>query len=160
MDWYTKDTLGDLTIYFLPANHRSGRSLNEINQTLWGGWLFEWEKFRVYFAGDTGYSAVFKDMKKRYGDFDICLMPTTAWFQRHWHFAPEDAVQAAVDLGCRTLIPWGWGTWVMSFEHILEPPRRLKYAFDKMQPENIELRILKMGKTVIFDDVSNEKGDN
>jgi hypothetical protein len=22
MDWYTQDTLGDLSIYFLPANHR------------------------------------------------------------------------------------------------------------------------------------------
>jgi len=36
----------------------------------------------------------------------------------------------------------------MSFEHILEPPRRLQYVFDKMQPENIELRILKMGETI------------
>ncbi len=148
MDWYTKDTLDDLTIYFLPANHRSGRSMYEMNQTLWGGWLFEWNNYRVYFAGDTGYSDVFKDIKKQLGEMDICLMPTTAWFQRHWHFAPEDAVQAAEDLGCRTLIPWGWGTWVMSFEHILEPPRRLQYAFDKLRPENMELRILKMGETV------------
>jgi L-ascorbate metabolism protein UlaG (beta-lactamase superfamily) len=148
MDWYTKDSFDDLTIYFLPANHRSGRSLYEMNQSLWGGWLFEWNNYRVYFAGDTGYSDVFKDIKQQLGEMDICLMPTTAWFQRHWHFAPEDAVQAAEDLGCRTLIPWGWGTWVNSFEHILEPPRRLQYAFDKMQPENIELRILKMGETV------------
>jgi len=148
MDWYTKDTLDDLTIYFLPANHRSGRSTYEMNQTLWGGWLFEWKNYRVYFAGDTGYSDVFKDIKKQLGEMDICLMPTTAWFQRHWHFAPEDAVHAAEDLGCRTLIPWGWGTWVMSFEHILEPPRRLQYAFDKLRPENMELRILKMGETV------------
>ena len=148
MDWYTKDTFDDLTIYFLPANHRSGRSLYEMNQTLWGGWLFEWNNNRVYFAGDTGYSDVFKNIKKQLGKIDICLMPTTAWFQRHWHFAPEDAVQAAEDMGCRTLIPWGWGCWVNSFEHILEPPRRLQYAFDKMRPENIELRILKMGETV------------
>ena len=35
----------------------------------------------------------------------------------------------------------------MSFEHILESPRRLQYAWDRMQPENIELRILKMGET-------------
>jgi L-ascorbate metabolism protein UlaG (beta-lactamase superfamily) len=63
-----------------------------------------------------------KDIKKQLGEMDICLMPTTAWFQRHWHFAPEDAVQAAEDLGCRTLIPWRWGTWVNSFEHILDEP--------------------------------------
>jgi L-ascorbate metabolism protein UlaG (beta-lactamase superfamily) len=151
MDWYTTDTLEELTIHFLPANHRSGRSMYESNQTLWGGWLFEWNNYRIYFAGDTGYSAVFKDMRHRYGEFDICLMPISAYFQRQWHFTPEDAIQASADLGCKALIPWGWGTWVMSFEHILEPPRRLQYAFDKMQPENMELHILKMGETFTRD---------
>ena len=147
MDWYTQDTIGDLKITFLPANHRSGRSLHESNQTLWGGWLFEWNDYRIYFAGDTGYSAVFKDIRNREGKFDICLMPITAWFQRHWHLAPEDAIEAGEDLECKILIPWGWGTWINTFEHILEPPRRLQYAWDQMQPENMELRILKMGET-------------
>ena len=147
MDWYTQDTFGDLSIYFLPANHRSGRSLHAAPRILWGGWLFEWNHHRVYFAGDTGYSAVFKDMRQRYGEFDVCLMPISAYFQRHWHFAPEDAIEAAEDLGCKALIPWGWGTWINSFEHILEPPRRLQYAWDKTQPENMSLHILKMGET-------------
>jgi len=149
MDWYTQDKIGDLTIHFLPANHRSGRSMYEMNQSLWGGWLFEWNDYRVYFAGDTGYSAVFKDIKKRKGEVDICLMPISAWFQRQWHFAPEDALQAAEDLNCKVFIPWGWGTWIMSFEHILDPPRRLQYAWDRMQPQNMELRILKMGETYL-----------
>ena len=151
MDWYTRDRLGDLTITFLPANHRSGRSLNERDQNLWGGWLFEWQGYRLYFAGDTGYSDLFKDIRQRYGEMDVCLMPITAWFQRHWHFAPEDAVQAAEDLGCKTFIPWGWGTWILGFEHMLEPPRRLQYAWDQMQPENMEIRILKMGETYTLD---------
>jgi len=147
MDWYTQDTIDNLTITFLPANHRSGRTLNKMNQTLWGGWLFEWNDYRVYFSGDTGHSAVFQDIRKRVGDIDICLMPISAWFQRQWHFAPEDAIEAAEDLECKVLIPWAWGTWVMGFEHILEPPRRLQYAWERMQPENMELRILKMGET-------------
>jgi L-ascorbate metabolism protein UlaG (beta-lactamase superfamily) len=148
MDWYTSDTLGELTIHFLPGNHRSGGGpLKRGGQSLWGGWLFEWKNYRVYFAGDTGYSAAFKDMRRRYGKFDICLMPIGAYFQRHWHLAPEDAIDAAQDLGCKTLVPWNWGTWVMSFEHILEPPRRLQYAFEKMQPDGMELCIVKMGET-------------
>jgi len=151
MDWYTRDQLGDLTITFLPANHRSGRSLHEENQTLWGGWLFEWKGYRVYFAGDTGYSDLFKDIRQRYGEMDVCMLPITAWFQRHWHFAPEDAVMAAQDLDCKTFIPWGWGTWIMSYEHMLEPPRRLQYAWDQMQPENMKLSILKMGETYTLD---------
>ena len=151
MDWYTQDTVDGLTLYFMPANHRSGRSMYESRQTLWGGWLFEWNGLRVYFAGDSGYSDVFKDMRRRYGEFDVCLMPISAYFQRQWHFTPEDAIQATEDLGCKTLIPWGWGTWVMSYEHILEPPRRLQYAYDKMQPENMQLQILKMGETFFRD---------
>ena len=84
-------------------------------------------------------------------EMDVCLMPIAVWFQRPWHFAPEDAVRAAQDLDCKTLIPWAWGTWIMSYEHLLEPPRRLQYAYDHMQPENMELRILKMGETYALD---------
>ena len=159
MDWYTKDTIGALNIYFVPANHWSGRSLYGPSRTLWGGWLFEWKDYRVYFAGDTGYSDAFKDIKSRLGEADICLMPISAWFQRHVHLAPEDAVQAAEDLGCKELIPWGWGTWIISFEHILDPPRRLQYAWDHMQPENMELKILKMGETVTFDELIVKKDE-
>ena len=50
MDWYTQDTIGNLTLHFLPANHGSGRTLQERNQTPWGGWLFEWNGYRIYFA--------------------------------------------------------------------------------------------------------------
>jgi L-ascorbate metabolism protein UlaG (beta-lactamase superfamily) len=154
MDWYTNDAVEDLSIYFVPATHGSGRSLYGPNRTLWGGWLFEWKNYRVYFAGDTGYSDVFKDIKKRLGEIDVCLMPIAAWFQRHLHFAPEDAVRAAEDLGCKEFIPWGWGTWIISFEHILDPPRRLQYAWDRMQPENMELHILKMGETQTYNGIS------
>ena len=154
MDWYTQDTIGDLTIHFLPANHGSGRSLRESDQTLWGGWLFEWRSHRLYFAGDTGYSAVFKDIKQKVGEVDICLMPIAAWYWRHRHFAPEDAVAAAEDLSCKDFIPWGWGTWIISYEHMLEPIRRLQYAWDQMQPENMQLHILKMGETYTYRRIS------
>lgn len=151
MDWYTRDTIGDLTLHFLPANHNSGRSMNKRNQTLWGGWLLEWRGYRIYFAGDSGYSAVFKDIKSRVGAVDICLMPIASWYWRYGHFTPEDAIQAARDLECSVFIPWGWGTWIISMEHILEPPRRLQYAWDQNPPDNMDLRILKMGETYLTD---------
>ena len=149
MDWYTKDTIGDLTLYFLPTNHGSGRTLHERNQTLWGGWLFEWRGYRIYFAGDSGYSAVFNDIKSRVGAVDICMMPIASWYWRHRHFTPEDAIQAARDLECKVFIPWGWGTWIIGMEHMLEPPRRLKYAWDQNLPDNIKLRMLKMGESYL-----------
>jgi L-ascorbate metabolism protein UlaG (beta-lactamase superfamily) len=151
MDWYTEDIIGDLTLHFLPANHGSGRSMYEHNQTLWGGWLFEWRGYRIYFAGDSGYSDVFKDIKSRVGAIDICMMPIASWHWRHGHFAPEDAIEAATDLECKVFIPWGWGTWIIGFEHILEPPRRLQYAWDQMKPKNRTLQMLKMGETYLID---------
>ena len=147
MDWFTSDTIGELKISFLPANHRSGRTLNRENDSLWGGWLFEWKGHRIYFAGDSGYSNLFKELGQRYGPVDVCLMPISAWFQRHYHFAPEDAIKAAQDIGCHTFIPWGWGHWIMSYEHILTPIRRLEYAWKDMAPVNMRLEILKMGET-------------
>jgi L-ascorbate metabolism protein UlaG (beta-lactamase superfamily) len=154
MDWYSKDRIGDLTVYFVPATHWSGRSMHGPNRTLWGGWLFKWRNYSVYFAGDTGYSEVFKDIKARFGAIDICLMPISAYFQRHVHLAPEDAICAAQDLGCREFIPWGWGTWIISFEHILDPPRRLQYAWNEMKPKDMRLHLLNMAETVGFDNVA------
>jgi L-ascorbate metabolism protein UlaG (beta-lactamase superfamily) len=151
MNWYGKKMVGNLTVNFLPANHRSGRGMIIVNPDLWGGWLFEYKNKKIYFAGDTGYSDLFKEIRRRYGKIDICLMPVSAWFQRNWHFAPEDAICAAQDLGCKVFIPWGWGTWIMSYEHILDPPRRLQYAWDQMKPENMELHILKMGEMFSLD---------
>ena len=149
MDWYTQDSIGDLTLHFMPATHGSGRTLHERNQTLWGGWLFEWQGYRIYFTGDSGYSDVFKDIKSRVGSVDICLMPIASWYWRHGHFAPEDAIQAAEDLNCKVFIPWGWGTWIIGMEHMLEPPRRLRYAWDQMKPANMTLQMLKMGETYL-----------
>ena len=151
MNWYGKRMVGDLTVNFLPANHRSGRGLITVMPDLWGGWLFEYKNKKIYFAGDTGYSDLFKEIRRRYGKIDICLMPISAWFQRNWHLAPEDAICAAQDLGCKVFIPWGWGTWIMSYEHILDPPRRLQYAWDQMKPENMDLHILKMGEMFSLD---------
>ena len=84
-------------------------------------------------------------------------MPIAAWFQRHLHLAPEDAVRAAEDLGCKAFIPWGWGTWIISYEHILDPPRRLQHAWDQMQPEKMDLHILKMGETYTCSKISNHQ---
>jgi L-ascorbate metabolism protein UlaG (beta-lactamase superfamily) len=105
----------------------------------------------------TPATVVFKDIKSRVGTVDICLMPIASWYWRHGHFAPEDAIQAAADLECNVFIPWGWGTWIIGLEHMLEPPRRLQYAWNQMQPENMELRIMKMGETYAAGELCEEE---
>ncbi|MBF0297430.1 MAG: MBL fold metallo-hydrolase [Oligoflexia bacterium] len=169
MGWYASQKYKDLTISFLPANHWSKRSLWDRNKTLWGGYLFENNNKKIYFTGDTGYSQIFNDIKKRYGPIDVCLIPIVAYkpvHYRHSHLSPENALQVAKDLDCKIMIPWGYGTFTLGHEHVLEPLRRLLKAYadgksvDNKSNYNFELKILKMGETFELDstEISIPKG--
>ncbi|MFC1533533.1 MBL fold metallo-hydrolase [Thermodesulfobacteriota bacterium] len=156
MDWYTSVNQNNINITFLPANHWSKRYPWERNETLWGGFLFEHRGTTIYFAGDTGYSKIFKDIHNRYGSIDICLIPITAYKPyryRRSHLSPENALKAAEDLHCKVCIPWGYGTFTLGHEHILEPLRRFLKVYEYMSPSiNVKIQHLKMGETYIFED--------
>ena len=156
MDWYTQTTIGQTDVHFLPAHHFSRRGLNDWNETLWGAWLFDDGEHTIFFAGDTGYSPIYKDMNAKFNGFDVCLMPIIAYdyTYRSIHFAPEDAVKAAQDLACKVFIPWGYGTWLLGYEHVNEPLRRLQKAFDDIKPE-MTLKILKIGESVRYSELLN-----
>ena len=55
-----------------------------------------------FFAGDTGYSPHFKEIKSRLGSPRIALLPIGAYEPRHLmrylHMNPEDAYHAHQDL--------------------------------------------------------------
>ncbi|WDT86912.1 MBL fold metallo-hydrolase [Alteromonas sp. 009811495] len=151
MDWYTKTSHNATTIHFLPANHMSNRSFSDIDESLWGSWLFDDGVTRIYFAGDSGYSPIFKDIAQHIGNIDICLMPIVAYPgpARYMHMSPEDAVKAGQDLGCKLFIPWGYGTWSLGYEHVNEPLRRLAKVVEDVQPDFI-IQPLKIGEHVDF----------
>jgi len=151
MDWFTSVNQGSSTINFLPANHTSNRSSSDHRESLWGSWLFQDGQYKVYFAGDTGYSPIFKDIYAKLGSMDVCLMPIVAYSgpAREMHLAPEDAVKAAQDLKCKVFIPWGYGTWSLGYEHVNEPLRRLAKAVEDMKPDFM-LKILKMGQSLDY----------
>ena len=127
MAWYTSTNVGKTSIHFVPAHHFSNRIwvpylYEDDNATLWGGWVFESEGKTLFFAGDTGYSPHFKDIKARFGEIDVCLLPIASYFSetspkwyRKVHTTPEDAIVAAQDLGCKAVVPWGYGnaSWMM-----------------------------------------------
>lgn len=127
MAWYTSKNIGKTVIHFVPAHHFSNRILvpylyEDNDATLWGGWVFESEGKTLFFAGDTGYSPHFKDIKARFGELDVCLLPIGSYFSKtspKWyrkvHTTPEDAIVAAQDLGCKVVVPWGYGnaSWRM-----------------------------------------------
>ncbi|PCK31712.1 MBL fold metallo-hydrolase [Pseudoalteromonas piscicida] len=127
MAWYSNKQLGDVTIHFVPANHFSSRIwvpflYEDHGAALWGGWVVEHQGNTLFFAGDTGYSPHFKDIQQKYGDIDICLLPIASYhseedpqWYRKVHTTPEDALVAANELGCKVMVPWGYGnaSWKM-----------------------------------------------
>ncbi|MCO7199692.1 MBL fold metallo-hydrolase [Pseudoalteromonas sp. OANN1] len=127
MEWYSSKQLGEVTAHFVPANHFSSRIwvpflYEDHGAALWGGWILEHQGNTLFFAGDTGYSPHFKDIQEKYGDIDVCLLPIASYYSeehpdwyRKVHTTPEDALTAAKELGCKVMVPWGYGnaSWKM-----------------------------------------------
>jgi L-ascorbate metabolism protein UlaG (beta-lactamase superfamily) len=159
MDWYTSKKIKEIEVSFVPATHYAGRGFFDQRESLWGGYIFRSDGKSIYFAGDTAYSDLFKDIHEKYGDMDVCLMPISAYFFRAVHFAPEDALQASEDLGCKAFIPWGYGTFILGHEHVHEPLRRLAEAQKRMKP-SFPIHVLKMGETWSMDEESRPQTAN
>lgn len=159
--WYASKQLGDVTAHFVPANHFSSRILvpfihEDHNATLWGGWLLELQGKTLFFAGDTGYSPHFKDIRDRYGSIDVCLLPISSYFSeespdwyRKVHTTPEDALVAAKELNCKVMVPWGYGnsSWKMGDRSSHSALFRLLHMQKKLK-SNTPLYVLNEGDEV------------
>jgi L-ascorbate metabolism protein UlaG (beta-lactamase superfamily) len=124
--WGEQVTVRDVRISALPVKHWGTRNLVP-DRRGYTGFLLEHRDGTVFFPGDTAYFPGFRDYGKRYA-IDVALLPIGAYSPpsfRRVHMNPEDALQAAVDLGARHLVPIHWGTFVVSYEPIDEPVRWL-----------------------------------
>ncbi|KAF2865985.1 beta-lactamase superfamily domain-containing protein [Massariosphaeria phaeospora] len=79
------------------------------------------------------------------GPFDLGLIPIGAYEPRFvmspMHANPTDSVHIFADTRCRRALGMHWGTWVLTEEDVMEPPRKLKDA----------LREKGLGETGVFD---------
>jgi N-acyl-phosphatidylethanolamine-hydrolysing phospholipase D len=130
--------VGALDIVLTPAQHWSGRGLHDRMQTLWGGFAVFAPRFHLFWAGDTGYSPDFEDIRRRFaerqrdGGFDIALLPVGAyeprWFMASQHVNPAEAVQIHRDLGAKRSLGVHWGTFQLTDESLDTPPAELAAA--------------------------------
>jgi L-ascorbate metabolism protein UlaG (beta-lactamase superfamily) len=129
LGWWGDTQVGDVRVQFVPSQHWSRRGLNDMNETLWGGFIIEGSSARIYHSGDTAYFGGFTEIGQRSGPIDAALLPIgaydPAWFMSKQHMNPEEAVAAYVDLGARQLVAMHWGTFQLTDEPIDEPPLRL-----------------------------------
>ena len=137
-DWWESANVNGVRATATPARHFSGRTLRDRDSTLWCGWTFEVDEFRMYFAGDSALHPAFGEIGQQLGPFDLIAMPIGAYdprgFMRPVHMDPEEAVAAchAVMIGCAQFarcVPIHWGTFRLTDEAFDEPPRRFADAW-------------------------------
>ncbi len=132
LDWWQSATLGDTTFYAVPVKHWSSRGLFDRNTSLWAGWVIDTPSQRLMHVGDSGYSGDFSRIGECFPDIDMAMIPIGAynprWFMKDAHMNPEEAVQAFVDMGAASAVGMHWGTFILTFEEMTEPPERLALA--------------------------------
>lgn len=136
MDWHQSKKVGEFEITYVPAQHWSARGLTDRNESLWGGYVIRSQGKNIYFAGDTGYGPVFKQIRERYGVMDFAFLPIGAyeprWFMEEMHMNPEDAVKAHRDLEAKRSLGMHFGTFQLTDEGIDEPVQHLREALAKI----------------------------
>ncbi len=106
---------------------------------------------RLLLYSDTGYRAVpelpssendyspernyphcpaFAEIGSLRGKFDLGLIPIGAydprWIMSSMHANPFDSVNIFIDTRCKRALGMHWGTWVLTEEDVMEPPKKLK----------------------------------
>ena len=152
MDWYDEIKVNDLKITFLPAVHWSKRSPWDTNKTLWGNFLIEYKDKKIFFACDTGYGKIYKDLGEKYGPIDLTFINIGAYdfrpmFEKSiYHSTPEEALNIGQDLKSKKVLGMHWGTAILSLEDPFEPPVRFKNATNMYGYHKDDAIIFKIGE--------------
>ncbi|UZJ56641.1 hypothetical protein CBS101457_005961 [Exobasidium rhododendri] len=150
-----------------PSMHWTGRSLFDVNQSLWCSYVIrvkssdrgknELKDRSFFFCCDTGYSPLtFSSIGRAFGPVDAAAIPIGSykprWFMRIQHGDPHDALRIAADLGSsKQNFATHWGTFAMSDERWDEPIADLKSALERENLPEDYLVTLPFGKTVAIE---------
>jgi L-ascorbate metabolism protein UlaG (beta-lactamase superfamily) len=150
LDWWQEYRLGQkLMVAATPAQHFSGRGITDRNKTLWASWVIEAPSHKIFFSGDSGYFAGFKQIGDKYGPFDMTFLECGA-YDKSWpklHMFPEQTVQAHLDLKGNVLHPIHWATFNLALHPWYEPMVRFTAAADS---KNIKTATPVAGETTIY----------
>ena len=151
LGWWGSTRVDGVTVHFVPAQHWSRRGMNDVNETLWGGFIVEGASARVYHSGDTAYFEGFKEIGRRFPGLHAAMLPIGAydpeWFMKRQHMNPEQAVQAYEDLGAQHFLAMHWGTFKLTDEPLDEPPQRLEAEWRRRGWPGEPLHVLAVGES-------------
>jgi N-acyl-phosphatidylethanolamine-hydrolysing phospholipase D len=151
LDWWDNRMIKGLIVTCLPAQHFSGRTLWDRNQRLWSAWAVAGREKRLFFAGDTGYYDIFKEIGTRLGPFDVAAIPIGAYLppsiMRMSHLTPEEALQVFTDVRARRFLAIHWGTFDLTEEPLEEPPQRLTAEVQRLRLDPKDIWVFNPGET-------------
>lgn len=153
LDWWESTEINGVSITLTPSQHFTGRNPLRGNRTLWGGAYIDDGYHRVYYTGDGGYQAGFKEVRNRLGAPDLmiaeCGQYDPAWSQIHMF--PEETVQAGKDVEAKWLIPVHWGSFSICNHAWDDPILRVTAA---AETADLPLASPQIGQTVRYDELA------
>ncbi len=158
LDWWDQREVDDLVLTAVPAQHWSQRLFMARNTSLWAGCAVKSKDFKFFFAGDSGYTPLFKEIGQKLSPFDLSAIPIGAyeprWFMRHHHMNADDAAQVHLDVRSKKSVAIHWGTFQLTDEPPDEPPRRLYAALKKLRIAPDEFVVLQHGESIVVPESS------
>jgi len=155
LDWWGEHRCSDgVAVTGVPAQHFSGRGLSDRDKTLWCGYVIGMPNGNIYFAGDTGYNGIFKEIGRRFAPIHTALIPIGAyrprWFMAPIHVDPDEAVLIHKDVGAERSIGMHFGTFPLADDGMHEPMRDLAEARQKYGISEEAFRTLNEGESLVL----------
>ena len=153
--WWEMTQPGDsVELHCVPAQHFAARGPFDRDRTHWCGWVLRSGGKTIYYAGDSGYSAEFREIGQRFGGMDLALIPIGAynprWIMRSVHVDPAEAVRIHEEVRSRFSIGGHWGTFRLTDEPMDEPPARLQQALGERGLSEKDFAVLRAGQSVLI----------
>ncbi|MCB9426192.1 MAG: MBL fold metallo-hydrolase [Flavobacteriales bacterium] len=143
LDWWQDAYFEGLKLVCTPAQHFSGRKMDNGQSTLWSSWVIQSKEDNIYFSGDSGYAPHFKEIGDKYGPFDIALMEC-GQYNRLWseiHMMPEETAQASVDVKAKKAMPIHWAGFKLALHGWKDPIERFEAQSKTLNLETVTPQI-------------------
>jgi L-ascorbate metabolism protein UlaG (beta-lactamase superfamily) len=154
LDWWQDVQLDALNLVCTPAQHFSGRKLNNGQSTLWSSWVIQSKNENIYFSGDSGYANHFKEIGDKYGPFDLALMEC-GQYDEMWsdiHMMPEETALAGIDIKANKIMPIHWAGFKLALHEWTDPIERIN---KKAKTLNLNVITPRIGEEIIVKDAKN-----
>jgi L-ascorbate metabolism protein UlaG (beta-lactamase superfamily) len=129
LDWTESVEVGGLKVTAWPARHFSGRGVHDRFTTLWGSFVLEGARHRVFYGADSGWWEGFGEIGARYDGFDLVMLEIGA-FHPLWgtiHLGPDNAARAFEAIAPKggLMMPIHWGLFNLALHAWKQPVERM-----------------------------------